>query len=197
MEIKKIMKNNISFFVLLTTLLFFYLLTNLLIYFEIIPNKSFLVDKIKEIYFNYGSFNNIFKSTLIEGFLFFGLYYPGSALLVFIVFTAVYTLQDVLLITFLVISALTINSFFHYFIGYNSTYLKNLMKKKENKKGRKIEDFLFFLHPTILAFKCFNLGLKKKSLREIFFVLFIVYWYGFFLAYTIMFLREGFYISIK
>ena len=71
------------------------------------------------------------------------------------------------------------------------------MKSKENKKGRKIEDFLFFLHPTILAYKCFNLGLKKKSIREVFFVLFIVYWYGFFVVYAIIFLREGFYITIK
>ena len=74
MEIKKFfnkfIKNNISFFVLLITLLFFYVLTNLLIYFEIVPNKNFLVDQIKEIYFNYGSLI-IFFSTLFEGFLFF------------------------------------------------------------------------------------------------------------------------------
>ena len=200
MDIKKsfknFIKNNISFFVLLSSLLFFYIMTNILIYFGIIPDKSFLVEKIKEIYLVYGSLI-IFLSTLFEGFLFFGLYYPGSALLIFIIFTATYTLQDVLLLTFLVISALSINSFFHYFIGYKSTYLKNIMNKKRNRKGKKIEDFLFFLHPTILAYKCFNLGIRKRSIREVLFVLFVVYWYGFFLIYTIIFLREGFFMSIN
>ena len=193
---KNFIKNNISFFILLGSLLFFYIMINILIYFGIIPDKSFLVGEIKEIYSNYGSLI-IFFSTLFEGFLFFGLYYPGSALLIFIIFTATYTLQDVLLLTFLVISALSINSFFHYFIGYKSTYLKNLMNKKRDIKKKKIEDFLFFLHPTILAYKCFSLGVERRSIRELLFILFIVYWYGFFLIYTIIFLREGFFISIN
>jgi hypothetical protein len=162
--------------------LLFYLTAVILWQLGIIPSPMELFTFLESLYDTYGLIG-LFIGSFLEGIVYFGLYFPGGFIVALAVILSDGAFFTLLILSLLVATAITITSIINYSLG------RKIIKGKLNpelplpQKRLFSKGFLFsFLHPTILAFYFFNLGIKKENGWKIALVPFIMIPYGLLLA---------------
>lgn len=125
----------------------------------------------------------LFLFSLLEGFLFFGIYFIGGvAMFLYVSFaTSIFQIIKIILIIW---CALIIDCFLNYFIGlfYSNKNFKILRFNKikhftfdeTNLEKFNKHSIWFCFHTTTIAFLCFYYGYKRKSVFSLLPVIFIV-----------------------
>jgi len=169
--------------------LVFYFCTVILWSLNLIPPPNQIILFLESLYNNYGLIG-LAIATFLEGIVYLGLYFPGSFIILLSVMLSDGTFLSFIKITLVVAITLTITSTINYWLGRyvkfkESEEEKLLLKSKNASKG------LFFssLHPNLLAFYFFNLGIEKKSPLRIIFVPFIMIIVGLFYCFLVYSLR--------
>ncbi|NQZ85501.1 MAG: hypothetical protein HRU03_07315 [Nanoarchaeales archaeon] len=160
-KVIKFLKQNVIIISILIIGIISYFLNS----FGIINFSSDVVDLVNNYYVKYGLIV-LFLSTLIEGFLFFGIYYIGSILVISSVVIANGDIFTILRIVLVVGTALCINVVLNYYIGVHMS-----SKKRDslfNKIKPKSYKFFYFLHPTGIAYLSYSLGFEKKNVKVLF-----------------------------
>lgn len=152
LNIKELIKKNLLLFIFLDLILILYFLSLL----DIIPYSSEIVTYLKNLYDNYGLII-LFIISLIEGFLFFGLYFNGSAIIILAVALTNGNLIEIIKIILTVGTGLSLMNIVNFTIGKYSTRTS----QKEIKKKPYI--FLYFIHPSFIAYYVINLAQNNKS----------------------------------
>lgn len=175
-NIKKIIDANLFLIILIELVLIIYMLSLL----NIIPNSTYLVSYLEHLYHDYGLLI-LFIITLIEGFLFFGLYFYGTAVIILAVIFVDGDIFEIMKIILTVGSALSIMAVINFIIGkkYSSKYLKTF--KFKHKKLI----LLYFLHPTSIAYYCIYLGQNNYSYYSLILVFFGIFLSGIFYSIVI------------
>ena len=150
-----------------------------------IPSPGEIIVFLKGLYLSYG-YGGLFIASFLEGIIYLGLYFPGSFVVALAVILSDGGLMQLLLISLVVATALTISSAINYILGSRILSGKPLGEPLAKKSLVLSRGLLFSaLHPDVLAFYFFNLGLKKQGLYKIFLVPVIMVPYGFVLGYII------------
>jgi len=169
--------------------LIFYLLVLLFWKFGAIPSPAEIFDKLEILYEQNGSLG-LFVSTILEGLVYVGLYFPGSSIIALSVILSDGSFLSLLGISIVVASSLTLTSLTNYLLG------RRFAKKSKGKVNRAEKHMntrgllLSSLHPNALAFYFFKLGVDGKSFKEIIYVPAIMIPYGFVLALVLYLLRS-------
>lgn len=164
--VKKVLVSFSGPLILVSSVCVLYLLSKT----HVIPEPEILLDMISDYYEKYGLIT-IFVSTLVEGFMFFGLYYTGS---IFIALT--------------VLLALSIMSVVNFTIGRTSLmYMKSPSQKL---KHIKYYDIWYFVHPTAIAYLSYRLGMSGRSYTALFAVSAGIFASGVFYATVISLLGQ-------
>ena len=161
----------------------FYFLVVIFVQIGIFPQPDEAIKILENLYSSYGLIG-LFVAAFFEGLIYFGLYFAGSFIILFVILFSDGKFISFFNISVVVALALTLVSLVNYTLGRYITS-KDLREEKEIEKERKISSGLILsaLHPNSLAFYFFNLGLKKESSWKIIFVPFIMVPYGFLLGY--------------
>lgn len=116
----------------------------------------------------------LFILSLIEGFLFFGIYFIGGvAMFLYVgVATSIFQIIKIILIIWF---ALIIDCFLNYFVGLLYSKRKKSLHKSlkhfqfDEKKLKEFNKHLiwFCFHTTSIAFLCFYYGYKRKSILNL------------------------------
>lgn len=187
MRLKKLLK---ELPILPTSALIFYLIMVLLWNIGLIPSPIIILDFLENLYNKFGLWG-LGISSFLEGIVYLGLYFPGSFIIVLAVFLSDGSFISLLSISIVVTIAVTLTSFVNYFLGKYISFKKNNSEEIVSSKKLSKSFFLSMLHPNILAFYFFNLGLEKKGLWKIIWVPFFMIPYGLFHAF-ILSLLAGF-----
>jgi len=133
----------------------------------------------------------LFLSSLLEGIAYFGLYFPGSVVVILAVITSDGTLSSFLAISAVVTCALTLSSCISYRLGSVKMIQKRL-KANSNYDKDSIFWFIFnHWHPNGLGLAYFKRGFNKEPLFPYLSVTFmIMFFYGLFCCYLIYSLKE-------
>jgi len=176
-----------------TSALIFYLTAFVLWTLSIIPPPTDIFLFLESLYQNYG-LTGLFIASLLEGIVYFGLYFPGSFIVAIAVFLSDGTFKSLILISIVVAIALTITSSINYLLGkYIITKRGEREEILEEYKEHKVISkgfFLSIIHPNSLAFYFFNSGIKKQNYLRILFVPIVMIPYGFLLANILYLFRE-------
>lgn len=129
--------------------------------FGILPDRDELTANLTTLYDTYGLLA-LFLSTLLEGFLFVGMYYIGSALIIAAVLLAQGDVATLFQIVVTVWSALTIVSVVNFTIGRHG-HLS--MKTPALPTGRlaRWTSVLLYMHPTLIAYQAYTRGQDGRS----------------------------------
>lgn len=155
-----------------------------------IPSPNEIIVFLKSLYTSYG-YTGLFIASFLEGIIYLGLYFPGSFVVALAVILSDGGIVSLLIISLVVAFAVTTSSVINYILGSRvipGRSIGRLLIKKPSAPSRGL--LLSALHPDVLAFYFFNLGLKKRSFYEIFLVPGIMIPYGFVLGYMIYTARE-------
>lgn len=167
--------------------LVFYLITVFLWKSGYIPTPSDILLFLENLYISYG-LSGLFIASFLEGIVYFGLYFPGSFVVMLAVIISNGTFYSLLSISLVVATALTITSFVNYILGRK---IKSGGETLETKKLILSKGLVAsMLHPNALAFYFFNLGIKKQSIKDIIFVPIVMIPYGLVLAYLFYSIKE-------
>ncbi len=158
--------------------------------FGVIPGINDMIAFLESLYLRFGLFG-LFISALLEGIAYFGLYFPGSVVVILAV-----VLSDGSLGTFLGISgtvslALTISACISYFLGS-----RRIIKDKLQGNANYDRDSWFWFvfnhwHPNGLGLLYFKRGFNgEKLFPYIYITPVIVFLYGIFCSYLIFSLKE-------
>ncbi len=166
--------------------LIFYLSAVILWTLEIIPPPTQILSFLENLYSYYGLIG-LSIATFLEGIVYLGLYFPGSFIILLSVILSDGTFISFFKISLVVALTLTITSTINYWLGRHVRFkeLEEELPSSKNKKSL----FLSSIHPNLLAFYFFNLGLEKKSFLRILYVPFIMLIIGLFYSYLIYSLR--------
>jgi len=171
----------------------FYLFLLSLIFFGIIPTIPEIVVILKNIYYSFGLFG-LFIASFLEGLAYVGLYFPGSLIIAIAAMFCDGTFFSLSMISLVVALALTVSNLINYYFGKYS-FLNKFLKPKEEKEivktVKKKGFWLSFIHPNSLGFYFYTIGAKKKSLKSLFIVPIVMFFYGLALAYLFYFLRNS------
>lgn len=167
--------------------LIFYICVFLLWKLSIIPSPSGIFVFLENLYHNYGLFG-LFIASFLEGIVYFGLYFPGSFIIILSVVLSDGSFISLFLISLIVAGALTLTSVINYTLGKSIVRGKKVIcnKKRILSKGL----FLSMLYPNSLAFYFFNSGMKGDSLWKVFLVPFGMIPYGLLLGYLFYSVKE-------
>jgi len=170
---------NIKIPLLPISALLFYLLILILWIVRIIPDYTAILQFLEGLYNSYGLLG-LFIASFLEGVVYLGLYFPGSVIIALSVILSNGSFLELLIISLIVALALTLTSIINYLLG------KSISKKKvkENKKFSKGIIFSI-IHPNVLAFYFFNLGIKKNGFWKVLFVPLLMIPYGLLIGYLI------------
>jgi len=181
MRIKEILK---KLPLLPTSALIFYFFVVLLWNIGLIPPPTEIIHFMESLYNKFGLFG-LGISSFLEGIVYLGLYFPGSFIIVLVVFLSDGSFISLLSISVVVTIALTLTSFVNYFLGRFISFKKTNSLEIQKKKKLSKNFILSLLHPNILAFYFFNSGLKKQGLWKILFVPVFMIPYGLMHAYIL------------
>ena len=140
--------------------------------------SSFSKEQITEVLFGYSfSLWVLFMFSLVEGFLFLGLYSIGGVVMfLYVVFAQ--SVEQVIVIILVIWMALSITCFLNYGIGRMYCGSKKLPKyfdfDEQRLKSFNFKSMLFCFHTTTIAFLCFYLGYRKKPILMIIPIILIV-----------------------
>ena len=154
-------KNNIPVALFLALVAFAILLSFL----GVIPSPDELLATVNKKYEQYGLLA-LFISTFVEGFMMIGMYYIGSIFIISTVILADGNIFTLAQLVFVVWAALSLISVANFTIGrYTKIYnQKARFSVPEKTSWRK---FIYFLHPTLIAYYTYSLGRSKKSYRSL------------------------------
>lgn len=130
-----------------------------------LAEDSYLVRTIKHLHTSYGLLA-LFISSLIEGFLFIGLYYIGTAFIILAVVAADGDVPTIFQIIVVVWAALTIMSVVNFTIGRHG-WLS--MKTPPLPTGylRRYIEVILYLHPTLIAYQAYTRGQNGYSYHSL------------------------------
>lgn len=173
--------------------LIFYIFLLSLMFFGVIPPLPQIYEMLVGLYEKYGLYG-LFIGSLLEGLVYFGLYFPGSLVVAFAVFLSDGSFTSLAIISLTVAIALTISMTINYYSGKNKTlnkFLKPKEVKKEEKKAVKKGFFLSFIHPNTLGYYFYTLGARKDSIKKLVYVPIIMFFYGLALAYLLYAFKDS------
>lgn len=130
-----------------------------------LPEDTYLVRQMHTLHESYGLLA-LFISSLIEGFLFVGLYYIGTAFIILAVVVADGHLPSILAIIVTVWSALTIMSVVNFTIGKYGWLRMNTPPLLTGYLARYLSVTLY-LHPTLIAYQAYTRGQTGQSYRTL------------------------------
>lgn len=159
--------------------LIFYLVIFLLWKVNIIPSPGNIFNWLEGLFQTHG-LTILFFSTLLEGLVYVGLYFPGSTIILLSVILSDGRPITLLTISIIVAIGLTITSVVNYVIGKFFSKA-NISIQASNLISRNL--LLAALHPDSLAFYFFKLGSERKPLKELLGVPLVMTVYGVLLAY--------------
>ena len=170
--------------------LIFYISIVILWKFKYIPSPSNILLLLENLYTYYGLIG-LFIASFLEGIVYFGLYFPGSFVVALAVILSDGTFKSFFSISLIVAIALTITSLINYTLG------KKILSNKLNRELLAEKKSIFskgllvsMLHPNILAFYFFNLGIKKQNLLKVLLVPLIMIPYGLALGYLFYSIKD-------
>jgi len=177
--------------------LIFYISAVILWKFGCIPSPSNIFLFLENLYQSYGLIG-LFIASFLEGIVYFGLYFPGSFIVILAVILSDGTFKTFLFISLVVAIALTITSIINYILG------RKILANRSNKglllkKGPIFsKGFLVsMLHPNALAFYFFNSGIKKQNFLKVLLVPLIMIPYGLTLSYFFYLIKGPLRIAIE
>jgi hypothetical protein len=168
--------------------LIFYICVFILWKLSFIPSPSGIFIFLENLYNNYGLFG-LFIASFLEGIVYFGLYFPGSFIIILSVILSNGSFISLFLISLVVAGALTLTSIINYILGKNIVRGKKIIlgNRKILSKGL----FISMLYPNSLAFYFFHSGIKGDSFWKVFLVPFGMIPYGLFLGYLFYSIKES------
>ena len=167
--------------------LIFYICVFILWKLSFIPGPSGIFVFLESLYNNYGLFG-LFIASFLEGIVYFGLYFPGSFILVLSVVLSDGSFVSLLLISFVVAGALTLTSIINYILGKSIVRGKKVILGSREVLSKGF--FLSMLYPNSLAFYFFNSGVRRDSFWKVFLVPFWMIPYGLLLGYLFYSIKE-------
>ena len=187
-EIMKSVANKIPFFPL-SVIIFFAIIT-VGDSFGVIPGINDMIQFLESLYLKFGLFG-LFISALLEGIAYFGLYFPGSVVVILAVALSDGSLPSFIGISATVAAALTISSCVSYFLGSRG-FIKNKLKQNSNYDRDSLFWFVFnHWHPNGLGLLYFKRGFNsERFFPYILATPVIIFLYGLFCCYLIFSLKE-------
>ena len=170
--------------------LIFYVSVVILWKFGYIPSPNNILLFLENLYQSDG-LTGLFIASFLEGIVYFGLYFPGSFIVVLAVILSDGTFKSLLCISIVVAIALTITSLINYTLGRK--ILANRLNKElllEKKPVFPKGLLASMLHPNVLAFYFFNSGIKKQNILKVCLVPLIIIPYGLALGYLFYSIKE-------
>lgn len=130
---------------------------------DFIPSPTEFIPILEHFYEQYGVLS-LFIAVFLEAIVYFGLYFPGSFILLLIVISSGGTFQELIIITLISTIAVTLANIINYALGYlNIIKLSRTKKKSLSEIKSKRNLILACLHPNFLAFYTLNKGINKES----------------------------------
>ena len=158
--------------------------------FGVIPGIQDMINFLESLYKNLG-LPGLFISSLLEGIAYFGLYFPGSVVVVLAVIISDGSLSTFLGISGVVALALTCSSYISYGLGSVKLVQKRL---KANSNYDRDSWFWFIFnhwHPNGLGLSYFKRGFNQEPLFPYILITpIIMFFYGLFCCYLIYSLKE-------
>ena len=147
----------------LSALIFYLIMFTIWTTFDVIPSPTEFIPILEHFYEQYGLLS-LFIAVFLEAIVYFGLYFPGSFILLLIVISSGGTFQELIIITLISTIAVTLANIINYALGYlNIIKLTKSKKNSLNKVKNKRNLILACLHPNFLAFYTLNKGINKES----------------------------------
>jgi len=175
--------------------LIFYVCLFILWTINIIPPPSEIFLFLENLYLSYG-LTGLFLASVLEGIVYFGLYFPGSFIVALSVFLSDGTFISLISISLVVSLALTITSTINYFLGRQIVSRKGKHFNQKSKVASK-GFFISVLHPNFLAFYFFNEGIEKQKPLKILLVPIIMIPYGLIVAYILYFFKAPLKVAVE
>ena len=158
--------------------------------FGVIPGIKDMIAFLQSLYDQFGLFG-LFISSLLEGVAYFGLYFPGSVVVLLAVALSDGTLGAFISISATVACALTISSLISYRLG-SIQFIQKRLKVSSNYDKDSLFWFVFnHWHPNGLGLLYFKRGFNgEKLIPYIFATPVIIFIYGIFFSYGIYSLKD-------
>ncbi len=175
--------------------LLFYIAVYVLWQLSIIPSPTGIIVFLESLYNNYGLLG-LFISSLLEGLVYVGLYFPGSFILALAVLVSDGSPASLFALAAVATAATTSTIVINYCAGrYLIIRKQPPLPNYEKPLAKQLS--LAIVHPNILAFYCFNHGIHKRSPLPLLITPFLLLPYSFIVISIISLFRDAFRSQIE